>query len=38
MTYEIITKEDLQKFRMQLLEDLTEKLSGMGSPNQIRNG
>ena len=27
MTYEIITHEDLQKFRLQLLEDLTRMLS-----------
>ena len=28
MTYEIITQEDLQKFRLQLLEDLTRIMSG----------
>ena len=28
MTYEIITQEDLQKFRLQLLDDLTRILSG----------
>jgi hypothetical protein len=28
MTYEIITHEDLQKFRLQLLEDLTRIISG----------
>ena len=28
MTYEIIKKEDLQKFRQQLLEDLTRIMSG----------
>lgn len=32
MTYEIITKEDLQKFRLQLLEDLTRMLSGAVQP------
>ena len=32
MTYEIITQEDLQKFRLQLLEDLTRMLSGMVQP------
>lgn len=32
MTYEIITKEDLQKFRLQLLEDLTRLLSGAVQP------
>jgi hypothetical protein len=29
MTYEIITQEDLQKFRLQLLEDLSRMLSGV---------
>lgn len=28
MTYEMITSEDLQKFRLQLLEDLSRLLSG----------
>ena len=28
MTYEIITHEDLQKYRLQLLEDLTRIISG----------
>lgn len=28
MTYKIITHEDLQKFRLQLLEDLTRIMSG----------
>ena len=32
MTYEIITQEDLQKFRLQLLEDLTRILSGAAQP------
>jgi hypothetical protein len=32
MTYEIITQEDLQKFRLQLLEDLTRMLSGAVQP------
>jgi hypothetical protein len=32
MTYEIITKEDLQKFRQQLLEDLTRIMSGSIQP------
>ena len=32
MTYEIITHEDLQKFRLQLLEDLTRMLSGAVQP------
>lgn len=32
MTYEIITQEDLQKFRLQLLEDLTRMLSGTVQP------
>jgi hypothetical protein len=32
MTYEIITQEDLQKFRLQLLEDLTRILSGAVQP------
>ena len=32
MTYEIITNEDLQKFRLQLLEDLTRMLSGAVQP------
>ena len=32
MTYEIITKEDLQKFRLQLLEDLTKMLAGAVQP------
>ena len=32
MTYEIITKEDLQKFRLQLLEDLTRIMSGAAQP------
>ena len=32
MTYEIITQEDLQKFRLQLLEDLSRMLSGVVQP------
>ena len=32
MTYEIITHEDLQKFRLQLLEDLSRMLSGAVQP------
>ena len=32
MTYEIITQEDLQKFRLQLLEDLTRVMSGAMQP------
>jgi hypothetical protein len=32
MTYEIITQEDLQKFRLQLLEDLTRIISGAVQP------
>jgi hypothetical protein len=32
MTYEIITHEDLQKFRLQLLEDLTRLMSGAVQP------
>lgn len=32
MTYEIITQEDLQKFRLQLLENLTRMLSGAVQP------
>ena len=32
MTYEIITQEDLQKFRLQLLEDLTRMMSGAVQP------
>jgi hypothetical protein len=32
MTYEIITQEDLQKFRLQLLEDLTRIMSGAAQP------
>ena len=32
MTYEIITQEDLQKFRLQLLEDLTRIMSGAVQP------
>lgn len=32
MTYEIITQEDLQKFRLQLLEDLTRIMSGPAQP------
>lgn len=32
MTYEIITQEDLQKFRLQLLEDLTRMLAGTVQP------
>ena len=32
MTYEIITQEDLQKFRQQLLGDLTRMLSGAAQP------
>jgi hypothetical protein len=31
MTYEIITHEDLQKLRLQLLEDLTRIMSGHGA-------
>ena len=30
--YEIITQEDLQKFRLQLLEDLSRMLSGVVQP------
>jgi hypothetical protein len=33
MTYEIITHEDLQNFRLQLLEDLTRMLSGVVQPH-----
>jgi hypothetical protein len=33
MTYEIITQEDLQKFRLQLLEDLTRIVSGAAQPH-----
>ena len=32
MTYDIITQEDLQKFRLQLLEDLTRIMSGAAQP------
>jgi hypothetical protein len=32
MTYEIITQEDLQKFRLQLLEDLTRIMTGAVRP------
>jgi hypothetical protein len=32
MTYEVITQEDLQKFRLQLLEDLTRIMSGAVQP------
>jgi hypothetical protein len=32
MTYEIITQEDLQKFRLQLLEDMTRIVSGAVQP------
>ena len=32
MTYEIVTQEDLQKFRLQLLEDLTRIMSGAVLP------
>jgi hypothetical protein len=32
MTYEIITHEDLQKFRLQLLEDLAKIMSGTVQP------
>ena len=32
MTYEIITHEDLQKFRLQLLEDLSRMLSDVVQP------
>jgi hypothetical protein len=32
MTYEMITSEDLQKFRLQLLEDLSRMLSGAVQP------
>lgn len=32
MTYEIITQEDLQRFRLQLLEDLTRLMSGAAQP------
>ena len=32
MTYEIITQEDLQNFRLQLLEDLTRIMSGAVQP------
>ena len=35
MTYEMITNEDLQKFRLQLLEDLSRLLSGaLAQPSQ----
>jgi hypothetical protein len=33
MTYELITREDLQKFRLQLLEDLSRMLSGAAHPS-----
>jgi hypothetical protein len=36
MTYEIITHEDLQKFRLQLLEDLTRMLSGAVQPQSYK--
>jgi hypothetical protein len=36
MTYEIITQEDLQKFRLQLLEDLTRILSGAVQPQSSK--
>ena len=32
MTYELITQEDLQTFRLQLLEDLTRIMSGAVQP------
>lgn len=32
MTYEIITQEDLEKFRLRLLEDLSKMLMGAGQP------
>ena len=32
MTYEVITQDDLQKFRLQLLEDLSRMLSGVVQP------
>jgi hypothetical protein len=32
MTYEIITQEDLQKFRLQLLDDMTRIMSGAVQP------
>ena len=32
MTYQIITQDDLQKFRLQLLEDLTRMLAGAVQP------
>lgn len=34
MTYEIITQEDLQKFRLQLLDDLSRMFSGAVQPQQ----
>src|SRR3989337_2588571 len=36
MTYEIITQEDLQKFRLQLLEDLSRLLSGAVQPQSTK--
>lgn len=36
MTYEIITHEDLQKFRLQLLEDLTRIMSGTVQPQSTK--
>lgn len=36
MTYEIITHEDLQKFRLQLLEDLTRIMSSGVQPQSTK--
>jgi hypothetical protein len=36
MTYEIITQEDLQKFRLQLLEHLTRIMSGVVQPQSSK--
>lgn len=38
MTYEIITQEDLQKFRLQLLEDLTRMMPACRSCGEGRSG
>jgi hypothetical protein len=38
MTYEIITHEDLQKFRLQLLEDLTRMMPACRSCSVGRSG
>jgi hypothetical protein len=38
MTYEIIAQEDLQKFRLQLLEDLMRIMSGAVQHNQTKSG